>query len=84
MVTLTIPSIDFAEHIFWNITLDQLRTQGGAEVEAIDINEYRQFIGLPPKTPEEIEQMREDWKASKPQSTSVQSPDTTNDPTSSN
>ena len=77
-------SIEFAERIFRNGTLDQLRAQGGAEVEAIDINEYRQFIGLPPKTPEEIEQMREDWKASKPQPTAVQSPDTTNDPTSSN
>ena len=54
-------SIEFPERKFKNGTLDQLRAEGGAALKVIDKNEYRQLIGLNPKTPEELEEIKEDW-----------------------
>jgi len=73
-------SIEFPPRKFKNGVLDQLRAQGAAEIEVIDINEYRMLLGLPPKTPEELEEMRAEWEWLKQSSTELPKDDSTQKP----
>jgi len=59
-------TIEFPERKFKNGTLDQIRAKDAAEKKAIDKNEYRQLIGLPAKTPEELKAIEEEWKIELP------------------